>query len=326
MRPIPVLILILALPAALPHAATADGAACAPVDGLGLACPTPEGLLEVVAPDGSSLGTTHGADPVPALLPGLEAPSAARAPACVDGIPGDTYAIVIYARAVDDADNYATKAATLRSLVAEANGLVNDAAMRSGGTTADLRVLCLAGTVVVRNEVLPTPRAQASFTSIVMDLRAKGYSDTRVKHWVYYDDTSACACGGTGHIAYDDKPTPANLNNGFTPTPMFAVTFGYDSVRIMLHELGHTMGAVQLTAPHSTGAGHCVDGADTMCYNDGGPKGHLYATTACGAEVFDCGNDDYCHAAPPLGSYLSQKWNVCSWNNRFVAMGNDPTR
>lgn len=321
MRLLPLLALALAAPALLPHAATTQ--ACAPVDGLGLACPREDGLLDVVAPDGSYVGTVHGLDPVPDLS---LAALAARPPACVDGLPGDTYAVVIYARAFDDADRYATKAPVLRSLVAQANGLVNDAAMRTGGTTADIRVRCSGGVIDVRNEVLPTPLASTTFTSIALDLRAKGYSDTRVKHWVYFDDTSACSCGGTGHIAYDDRPTPANMNNGFTTYPMFAVTFGYDSVRIMLHELGHNMGAVQLTAPHSTGAAHCTDGRDTMCYNDGGPKGNLYTTSACATEVFDCGNDDYCHAAPPLGSYLSQKWNVCSWNNWYVTMGNDPTR
>ena len=318
------LAVLLALPAALPLAATAHPS-CAPVDGLGVACPREDGLLDVRGPDGASLGTVHGTDPAPAL-PDLALPLAARPPACVDAIPGDTYVVVIYARAFDDADRYATKAPTLRGLVEQANGLVNDAAMATGGTTADLRVLCASGQVVVRNEVLPTPLAQSSFNTIVADLRAKGYQDTRLKHWVYFDDTSACTCGGTGHIAYDDRPTVANLNNGMLPTPMFAVTFGYDSVRIMLHELSHNMGAVQNSAPHSTGAGHCWDGRDTMCYNDGGPKGSLYTTGVCATEVYDCGSDDYCHAAPPLGSYLSQKWNVCSWNNRFIAMGNDPTR
>lgn len=320
-----VLALVLAVPAMLPLAAPATAPTCATVDGVGFACQRDDGLLDVLAPDGAPLGSVHGTDPAPApALPA--APLVARPPACVDGIPGDTYVIVIYARAFDDADRYATKLPTIRSLVAQANGLVNDAAMTTGATTADLRILCAAGEVAVKNEVLPTPLAGSSFSTIVTDLRAKSYTDTRVKHWVYFDDTSACTCGGTGHLAYDDRPTLANLNNGVYPAPMFAVDFGYDSVRILLHELGHNMGAVQLTAPHSTGAGHCYDGLDTMCYNDGGPNGSRYTTSACSVEVFDCGHDDYCNAAPPLGSYLSQKWNVCSWNNRFIAMGNDPTR
>src|SRR5919108_190506 len=56
-----------------------------------------------------------------------------------------------------------------------------------------------------------------------------------------------------------------NLNNGFGPLPMFSITFGYDSTRIMLHELSHNLGAGQDGAPHTPGAGHCWDGRDTMC-------------------------------------------------------------
>ena len=38
---------------------------------------------------------------------------------------------------------------------------------------------------------------------------------------------------------------------------------------VTAHELTHTMGAVQPTAPHKTDKGHCWDGQDDMCYADG---------------------------------------------------------
>ena len=40
---------------------------------------------------------------------------------------------------------------------------------------------------------------------------------------------------------------------------------------VALHEVTHTLGAVQNGAPHSSKAGHCTDEWDIMCYADGSP-------------------------------------------------------
>lgn len=82
-----------------------------------------------------------------------------------------------------------------------------------------------------------------------------------------------------------------------------------------LHELSHTLGAVQLNAPHSSGAAHCYDGADIMCYDDGGPYyqngGSLLSL--CSGDLFtsslDCNKDDYFNSSPAAGSYLADNWN-----------------
>jgi hypothetical protein len=80
----------------------------------------------------------------------------------------------------------------------------------------------------------------------------------------------------------------------------------------VLHEIGHLLGAVQLTAPHSTGAGHCTDGWDVMCYADGGPNDQM--TYPCpgdsGHAAFDCNHDDYFNPAPAAWSYLGTHWNA----------------
>jgi hypothetical protein len=85
---------------------------------------------------------------------------------------------------------------------------------------------------------------------------------------------------------------------------------------MFLHELLHTLGAVQDNAPHATGGGHCYDGADVMCYADGGPRSPRYRSSYCSTltsvipQVIDCSRDDYFNPTPNPGSYLSTHWNV----------------
>jgi len=287
--------------------------------GLGDVCPRDNGLLEVFHPGTHhSVGFTHGLDPAPSGgEPG--SPAGPKPPNCVSGAAGTYHIKVFYARAYNDVDNYASTVATIRSLVDQANGLVNDAAIATGGA-ASLNVKCTSGVVDVVNVVLPTGMASASFSTIVTDMNNMGYTDGKVKHWVFYDDTGACSCGGTGHVYNDDTLAVSNLNNG-NGVAFFAVDFGYNSARIMMHEMGHNLGAVQDSAPHSTLAGHCYDGLDTMCYNDGGPNGGLYSTSYCGIEIFDCGKNDYFHINPTSGSYLATHWNLGNTMNRFIAFG-----
>ena len=54
---------------------------------------------------------------------------------------------------------------------------------------------------------------------------------------------------------------------------------GYQ-VEVALHEVSHTLGRVQMSSPNSSGAGHCNDQYDLMCYEDGGP-GSLFVDPNC---------------------------------------------
>jgi hypothetical protein len=89
----------------------------------------------------------------------------------------------------------------------------------------------------------------------------------------------------------------------------------------LLHEVSHTLGAVQSQAPHGTGRGHCTDGADIMCYADGGPRDRQLRR--CGAlrgpfsAQYDCNGDDYFNPQPAVGSYLASHWNL--YNSPFFA-------
>jgi len=79
-----------------------------------------------------------------------------------------------------------------------------------------------------------------------------------------------------------------------------------------LHELLHTMGAVQRTAaPHGTEGGHCTDGSEVMCYLEGyrDQSGNAYRDNVCPAYEkyqLDCNHDDYFNLNPSPTSWLGQ--------------------
>jgi hypothetical protein len=85
------------------------------------------------------------------------------------------------------------------------------------------------------------------------------------------------------------------------------------------HEVFHLLGAVQPSAPHTGGAGHCDDfQLDLMC-TGGDPSCQLrqYTTTVLPLPL-DCNGDDYFNPEPPPGSYLATHWNT--YNSPFLCV------
>ena len=133
---------------------------------------------------------------------------------------------------------------------------------------------------------------------------------------------------GVAQTYLDDRAGDVNVNNyggrdaliiGRGKTYFFddAPASSWEPASVALHELTHTLGAVQNGAPHSSKAGHCTDEWDIMCYADGSPTNPLNGsglTLACAgspsAEVYDCGGDDYFNVSPTPGSWLAGHWNV----------------
>lgn len=335
-RAIPVLVAALLLLPLAPAPTAAIGARLPCPDarllaGIGPVCERADGLIELYTADGRFLGLSHGPDAAPPASIASEAPSIP--PACVEDPALDAYAIMIYAIPSDQTDRFPDLEDDVREMVNRTNGRVHAEAASLGGRV-DFKLLCDArGLVEVRHEVLPTPAGQASFGTVIQDLQARGYDRTHVKYWIFYDDeTHRIPYGGLGNVCDDDRPALANGHNGLAGTPdgkgsscpnypMYAATF-YLSDFIMLHEAGHTTGAVQTGAPHSSGAYHCNDGSDVMCYGDGGFLGN-YTSDVCPDMPWDCNHDDYFHPSPPAGTWLAEHWNLASPLHRNMRVG-DP--
>jgi hypothetical protein len=208
------------------------------------------------------------------------------------------------------------------------------------------------GCVDIQRVALPRPTsdylgsASTSFNRIANDVFAKLGAQPPVRNYlVYADSVPLAGIAGIaeryGSDAFDGSATH-NLGG------LFAVLYGrggtdfFDSsaafapgttsrkhLEVALHELTHNLGAVQNTAPHSSGkigaldAGHCYDEYDLECYDDGGdgfvmqppdancdgPSAPIdpYALTS---QAWDCNKDDYFSVAPAPSSYLDTHWNA----------------
>jgi hypothetical protein len=289
-------------------------------------------------PSGAIL-RTHGADP------DFKAASLGATSSSVVCVPrSKPHFEAIVARARDDRErSLASVVDAYRQAILDASARMNGEAQSVGAREgARYRILCDHDQeIVVHKEVLPTPKDWDSFVSIALDLDAKGYHRPKTKYLVFYDDCASyspaaetCFSGGIGSLRGDDRPTARNRNNR---GGSFAVDFGgpggdMPNWFVTLHESGHTMGAVQESAPHHSGAGHCFDGADVMCYVDGGFNDGAYNENSCPrpARTFvgisllypwDCGHDDYFDPAPSPGSYLATHWNIASPLNSFLDHG-----
>ena len=97
-------------------------------------------------------------------------------------------------------------------------------------------------------------------------------------------------------------------------------SFGF--IWVDTHELMHALGAVSPNAPHASGRGHCWDGRDVMCYDDGGATWrNVEICTAPSAHYrLDCRNDDYFAVNPRPGSWLARNPGANIANSRFLAL------
>lgn len=159
----------------------------------------------------------------------------------------------------------------------------------------------------------------AAFSTSVTALQNLGYTSAARKYLIFADapmgGMGANVCGRA--TQFNNSTLINNPNDGYSA--QYALVdnncWTRGSYSYAAHELTHTMGAVNSDAPHANTDGHCTDGADLMCYNDGTTT----VTQVCPAieqNFLDCNKDDYFNTNPPAGSYLATHWNVA--NSSFL--------
>ena len=223
--------------------------------------------------------------------------------ACVgDGVDGNRVQ-AIYARASDVPDRFASVVDLIRQYAADADYQINVSAGQSG---AGRRVRYVTQSCAL--SVLPVTLSTTgddTFSAMRSQLQSKGFFGEDRKYLVWMD-ASVGICG-LGELYSDDRASSDNANNaGPAYARVDAPCWGYAEA----HELLHTLGAVQSSAPHSTSAGHCVDENDTMCYSDTSGSAMLNACPGIPSWQVDCSLDDYFNAAATPIGYLATHWNV----------------
>jgi hypothetical protein len=168
--------------------------------------------------------------------------------------------------------------------------MVRDAAAERSGER-HVRFVHDADCVIDVANVTRSPGGDDTLDATIAELSAQGFERWNRKYLVFVDANVYC---GIAEIEDDDSAGSSNANN---KGPHVArVDAGCWSGAVAAHELMHTLGAVQLSAPHSSGDWHCTDSAHDR--------------------PIDCELDDYFDPSPAPGRYLATHWNVA--RNRFL--------
>lgn len=230
---------------------------------------------------------------------------------------------VVYTRPTDLPDRFAQYADLIQDDVRTAFEYVAGA---SGGRRTlrfDVGTRCGASYVDITTVDLPHPRSHyidgkslgQRYALIHDDVRARAGKPAYTNNMLIYADglSDGSRTIGVAGMFEDLDAKTANRHDGgdlaaiilgnstvADASPGFA--WGTSRKTAVVHEISHTLGAVQDSAPGSDGSGHCTDGADVMC--DGG------GVCASEPRIYDCGGNTYFNPAPAAGSYLAKRRNL----------------
>jgi hypothetical protein len=217
----------------------------------------------------------------------------------------------LYVRGNGQADRYSQFVAQFQTFTSQIDDAFVEAASRLGGGVRHLRYVTDTSCRATVANVTIAQGDMATVDTITNAIKAQGYNRADRKYIVWYDkDGCGLAFGNGGN----DSP---GAGNPYNAGPHYAtVGTGCWSWQATGHELLHTLGAVQGSAPHATPYGHCWDDEDIMCYDDGGipnpPGGLVKVCPGAPENQIDCLGDDYFNTSPPSGSYLATHWNVAN--------------
>lgn len=232
---------------------------------------------------------------------------------CSDGVKR---IMAVYAVTPDHQSRYDELLPKLRRKAERADYWLYKSARSTGGNR-HFRFKCTNNNEIFVNYVTLPKGSDASFGDTIRELRETGLDSNDRKYLVYADyteDGNGNICG-RGEIKNDDSPGETNDNNGGN---MYAVVYlkGCDSwAGTTLHELGHTLGGTQQSAPRHDpqNSWHPRDEHDVLAYG-----ANTYE--ACGDSTknhrYDCDDNDYFDTSPVTNSYLVTHWNTA--RNKFL--------
>lgn len=258
---------------------------------------------------GKSPLCTHGPDPVPAPLVGestvspLQATTATQVMCDGDGASGKRFQVV-YARAADMPDRFATYQNSIQQWVIGADDILNASAAETGSTRHFRFVHDANCNPVVLNVIL-SPTGDDTFGNLLGELQTQGFKRADRNYVVFTDASIYC---GIGTITSDDSAGASNFHN--TGSFYARVDARCWSSSAVAHEMMHNLGGVQMSAPHTSNYWHCTDEHDLMCYQDSGSTVLQYLCDSTQSGLFDCNKEDYFNTNPAPNSYLATHWNT----------------
>lgn len=217
----------------------------------------------------------------------------------------------------------------IRTMMEESDRIVFlSADQQKGGRR--LRMGTEPSTTGCQVSVIPVPIPHSYFSTgdetVIRDsLKSAGFADQESSintgvipiTFINHDIVGTLSCG-VGYNYIDDAI------NGYNSRPsvnLAEIWHGCWNAYTAIHEIMHTLGAVQDSAPHATTNGHCTDGVDIMCYDDSGDlAGQQFicpSTPYRPGGLLDCNADDYFAISPAPGSYLATHYNVAN-NSPYV--------
>jgi hypothetical protein len=268
------------------------------------------------APDGIDVRRRREPEPATAASR-LQAGTALAGTGAVQcyGTGSDGYRVqLIYAHATNVADRYSQYRASFTQWAGAVDSVFDLSAAETGGSR-HARFVTDSSCAPVVDDVALSNTGDDNFTNTANELKAKGYARSDRKYLVWVDANVYC---GIAQVYGDDAASQSNLSNGNAGVQGEIARvdngcWGAPGQSVEAHELMHTMGGVQTSAPHATSKAHCWDESDRMCYSDGSGSVMRQTCPTSHENAFDCNHDDYYFAgAPPAGNYLATHWNVAN--------------
>lgn len=267
--------------------------------------------------EGSAAGCTHGLDLYEAGATQTVAASGDLPPIPdPPGIPCYTsgpYVKVLYIYDRNGTSKLNQRKPLIREIVAQADKVVNDSAAEHD---VKRHVRWLMSSTCKLKVVAVGADLSLDVISLRVNLMSRGLLASSQKGLAFTESFGYGGCSGIAEARQDDRAGSNNTNNsgGMLALVYAGCWTAGESVlmgtEVATHEMLHTLGAVQPSAPNSTPMFHCTDESDVMCYEDGTGLPMRNICPVNEPELLDCERNDYFNPNPPSGSYLATHWNT----------------